>query len=259
MTDQPAAERLLLQHLPWIERACAALSRRHGLAGDEADDFLSWARMRLLEDDCAILRKFRGECAATTYLTVVLATLFRNYRVREWGKWRPSAAARREGALAVRLEALVKRDGFRLEEAGERLRTAGATTLSDRELAGLLAHFPEHASARPIPAGDAALAAAPGPASADDAVVAHEAGARRQAGEAAVRRALERLKPTDQVVFRMRFWEGLTVAQIARGLDVPQKGLYRRIERALARMRRELERAGVSRVHVRELLDDDAP
>jgi RNA polymerase sigma factor for flagellar operon FliA len=215
--------------------------------------------MRLLEDDCAILRKFRGECAATTYLTVVLATLFRNYRVREWGKWRPSAAARREGPLAVRLEAMVKRDGFRLEEAGERLRTAGATALSDRELAALLARFPEHAPSRPAPAGDAALAAVPVPVAADDAVLADEAAARRAAGEAAVRRALDRLAPRDQVVFRLRFWEGLSVAQIARGLGVPQKGLYRRIERALPRLRRELERAGVSGAKVRELLADDVP
>jgi len=258
MTDRPAAERLLLEHLPWIERACAALARRHGLAGDEADDFLSWARMRLLEDDCAILRKFRGECAATTYLTVVLATLFRNWRVREWGKWRPSAAAKREGPLAVRLEALVKRDGFRLEEAGERLRTAGRTTLSDRELAALLGRLPEHAPPRPVAAGDEALAAAPAPVAADDAVLAEEAGARRGEAEAALRRAVERLAPRDQVVFRLRFWEGLTVAQIARGLGVPQKGLYRRIERALARMRRDLERGGVSRERVRELLDEEA-
>ncbi|HEV7591174.1 MAG TPA: sigma-70 family RNA polymerase sigma factor [Longimicrobium sp.] len=258
MTDRPPAERLLLDHLPWIERACAALARRHGLAGDEADDFLSWARLRLLEDDCAILRKFRGECAATTYLTVVLATLFRNYRVREWGKWRPSAAAKREGPLAVRLEALVKRDGFRLEEAAQRLRTAGATTLSDRELAALLARLPEHAPSRPLAAGGGALSEAPAPGSADAAVLAEQAGARRGEAEAALRRAVERLAARDQVVFRMRFWEGLSVAQIARGLGVPQKGLYRRIERALARMRRDLERGGVSREQVRALLDEEA-
>jgi RNA polymerase sigma factor (sigma-70 family) len=259
MTDRPPAERLLLDHLAWIERACASLCRRHGLAGDEADDFLSWARMRLLEDDCAILRKFRGECAPTTYLTVVLSTLFRNYRVREWGKWRPSAAARREGPLAVRLEALVKRDGVRLEEAGERLRTAGETSLSDRELAALLARLPAHGS-RPVSAGAEPLAGAPSPPAdhADAGVLRGEADARRAEGEAALRQAVDRLAPRDQVVFRLRFWEGLSVAQIARGLGVPQKGLYRRIERALARMRRDLERGGLSLEGVRELLSEEA-
>lgn len=259
MTDRPPAERLLLDHLPWIERACAALARRHGLAGDEVDDFHAWARLRLLEDDCAILRKFRGECAATTYLTVVLATLFRNYRVREWGKWRASAAARREGALAVRLEALVMRDGFRLEEAGQRLRTSGETTLSDRELAGLLARLPARGPTRPVLADSAALAETPAPGAADTELLADEAHARRARGEAALARAVERLAARDQVVFRLRFWEGVSVAQIARGLGVPQKGLYRRIERALARMRRELERSGVKAEDVRELLDQEGP
>ena len=101
MNDRPPAERLLLEHLPWIERACAALARRHGLAGDEADDFLSWARMRLLEDDCAILRKFRSESQLTTYLTVVLNRLFQDYRVSQLGRWRPSAAASPSAASAL--------------------------------------------------------------------------------------------------------------------------------------------------------------
>jgi RNA polymerase sigma factor (sigma-70 family) len=256
MPEPSPAERLLLDHLPWIERACAALARRHGLSGDEADDFLSWARMRLLEDDCATLRKFRGECAPTTYLTIVLSTLFRNYRAREWGTWRPSAAARREGPLAVRLETLVKRDGWTVEEAGERLRTAGATTLSDRELAALLGRLPAHAPPRPVPAGAAVLEDAPAPESADAGVLRGEAGALRAEGEAALHRAVEQLPPRDQVVFRMRFWEGLTVAQIARGLGVPQKGLYRRIERALGRLKRDLERGGMTLARVREMLDD---
>ena len=55
----------------------------------------------------------------------------------------------------------------------------------------------------------------------------------------------------------MRFWEGLSVAQIARGLGVPQKGLYRRFERALARMRRDLERGGLSRHDMRDLLGEE--
>jgi RNA polymerase sigma factor (sigma-70 family) len=259
MPERLPPERLLLDNLPWVERACAALARRHGLSADEADDFLSWARMRLLDDDCAILRKFRGECAVTTYLTIVLATLFRNFRVREWGKWRSSAAARREGPLAVRLEAMVWRDGCSLEEAGERLRTTGATALPDRELAALLARLPPRTPARPVAAGEGVTEAAPCAGAADDRVLRGEADARRAAAEAAVRGAVERLAVRDQVVFRMRFWEGLSVAQIARGLGEPQKRLYRRIERALARMRRDLERGGVSAAQVRELLwEEDA-
>jgi DNA-directed RNA polymerase specialized sigma24 family protein len=45
----------------------------------------------------------------------------------------------------------------------------------------------------------------------------------------------------------MRYWEGTSVADIARALGLPQKPLYRRLERALAALRAALEAAGVSR------------
>src|SRR3954452_16852098 len=190
MLDRPAAEALFLQNLAWIERVCASLCRRHGIAGDDADELASWARASLIDDDYAIVRKFRGESAFTTYLTVVLSTLFSAWRVREHGRWRPSSAARREGPLAVRLEAMVHRDGLRLEEAGERLRTAGETSLSDRELAALLARLPAHGG-RPGSAGAEPLAGAPSPAAdhADAGVLRGEADARRAEGEAALRQA----------------------------------------------------------------------
>jgi RNA polymerase sigma factor for flagellar operon FliA len=260
MPDRHEAEALFLQNLGWIDRVCASLCRRHGIAGDDADEFASWARAALIENDYAILRKFRGESAPTTYLTIVLSTLFSAWRVREHGRWRPSAAARREGPLAVRLEAMVHRDGLRLDEAAERLRTTGATTLSDRELASLLGRLPAHALPRPVPAAAEVLDETPAPhAAADRTALEAEAGALRERSEAAVQRALSTLEPEDRVVVKMRFWEGLTVAEVARGLGVPQKPLYRRLERAMARLRGELEREGVSRERVRELLDEVAP
>lgn len=259
MLDRPAAEALFLQHLAWIERVCGSLCRRHGIAGDDADEFASWARAGLIENDYAIVRRFRGESAFTTYLTVVLSTLFSAWRVRERGRWRPSAAARREGPLAIRLEAMVRRDGLRLDEAAERLRTAGETTLSDRELAALLARLPAHARPRPVAAGDEVLDATPAPAAAADLpLLAGEAGARRDRDEQALRRALESLLPEDRVMLRLRFWEALSVADIARGLGVAQKPLYKRMDRVLARLRRQLEGAGLSRERVRELLDEAA-
>jgi len=259
MLDRPAAEALFLQNLAWIERVCASLCRRHGIAGDDADELASWARASLIDDDYAIVRKFRGESAFTTYLTVVLSTLFSAWRVREHGRWRPSSAARREGPLAVRLEAMVHRDGLRLEEASERLRTAGETTLSDRELAALLARLPAHSLPRPVSAAAEVLEATPAPAAAADLrALEGEAEVRRRRGEEALRRALETLAAEDRVVVRMRFWEALSVADVARALGVAQKPLYRRLERALARLRRELEGAGLSREHVRELLEDAA-
>src|SRR5215211_7323506 len=110
MSEHHEFEAVFVRHLDWIQRTSAAVCRRHGLQRADAQDFTSWVTLRLVENDYAILRRFRGESALTTYLVVVVATLYREYRVKRWGRWRPSAAARRAGPVAVRLETLVHRE-----------------------------------------------------------------------------------------------------------------------------------------------------
>src|SRR5262249_23189199 len=179
----------------------AAISRRNGLARDDADDFASWTTLRLIEDDYGVFRKFRGESALTTYLAVVIAMLFRDYRTHRWGRWRPSAAARRRGPLAVRLETLGYRDGLRLGQGGELVRTAGHTDLSDRELATLLNQLPVRQPGRPqevTPSG--AGADPPATEHADDLVVADEVAMARKA----IEQQLKRLPLEEQLMLRMR-------------------------------------------------------
>lgn len=247
---------MFLDHLEAIERIVASLCRRHGLRGDDAEDFASWTKLRLIEDDYAVFRKFRGESLITTYLTMVVAMLFRDYRVQKWGRWRPSAAAQRHGRLAVRLETLVYRDGYRLNQAAELLRTSGETDLSERELAALLAELPPRGPVRPVDVGPEALEGVPADTGADEGVLSQQAEAERRAADQALTRAIERLPSEDRLILRMRFWNGMSVADIARGLGLPQKPLYRRIDHVLAQLRRYLEAAGISREQARNLLGE---
>ena len=53
----------------------------------------------------------RGRGSLNTYLRVVIERLVLDMRVTNWGKWRPSARARRLGAEAVLFEQLTVRDG----------------------------------------------------------------------------------------------------------------------------------------------------
>ncbi|HEY0153710.1 MAG TPA: sigma-70 family RNA polymerase sigma factor [Longimicrobium sp.] len=254
MPSRKELEALFLEHLPWIDRVCALLCRRHGLVGAEGEDFTSWARMRLVEDEYAALRKFRGESSLNTYLTVVVSMLFREYRVSRWGRWRPSAAARREGPVAVRLETLVRRDGYGLDQAVEVLRTSGDTDASQGELARMLARLPARTPLRPSQVGADELEHTPGHASADDLTARAESEAERTQLHDALSRALDRLSQEDRLILRMRFWEDLSVADIARGLSLPQKPLYRRIERTLSELRGHLQAAGITPDEVRSLL-----
>jgi RNA polymerase sigma factor (sigma-70 family) len=255
---QEQLELLFLQHLSTIERIVAAFCRSYSLRGDDADDFASMVKLRLVENDYAVLAKFRGESTLPTYLTVVIATLLREYRVKQWGRWRPSAPAKRLGELAVRLETLVYRDGLPLAQAAQVLRSAGVTTMTDRELADLLKRLPVRTPLRPVQTDGGASQDVPAPGGADVVVTEAEAERARSSIERALATALERYSPEDRVIIHLRFWEGLSVADIARALKLDQKPLYRRVDRLLATLRLELERSGVSRDHVRSLLGEDA-
>jgi RNA polymerase sigma factor for flagellar operon FliA len=222
------------------------------MAGDDAEEFGGWAKMRLIENGYAILARFRGESSLSTYLSVVLATLYGEYRVAEWGRWRPSAAAQREGPLAVRLETLTQRDGLTLGQAAELLRTARETTLSDRELGALAMRFPRRLPLRPVQVGDV-RADAPAASRADDLVEGDAAASELATARHALDEALDELPDEDRLVVRLHYMEAMSVADIARGLALPQKPLYKRLERTLERLRRELERAGVTREYVQTL------
>jgi RNA polymerase sigma factor for flagellar operon FliA len=256
VVDQPAFEAQFLEHLPRIEKTIGLLARRHGFRDAEAADLASWIKLRLIEDDYAVFRKFRGESSITTYLTVVIATLIQDYKVQQWGRWRSSAAALRKGRLAVKLEAMVYRQGYQLAHAAEVLRSSGETTMSDRELAELLAELPRRGPPRPREVGEDSLEARPALSSAEDFVEEEATANERRAVETALRDAVARMSPEDQCILTMRFWQDMSVADVSRALNLPQKPLYRRLERAFTELRRELIRQGISLERARTLIGE---
>lgn len=261
MLDRETAEALFLQHLAWINKVASIGCSNQGVSGPDAEDFIARVRMKLVEDDYAVVRRFRGESELTTYLAAVVARHLVNFVREQRGRWRPSAAAERLGAAAVDLERLVRRDGYTLQHAGEKLRTEGRTTLSDAQLARLLAQLPERAP-RPAAGGepDTRLEDAPGDSRADDRVLESEADRRRAEMMSVLGTAMEQLEPEEQLIMQLHFAEGRTLADVARALRLDQKPLYRRVDRLRARLRALVESAGLDVDDVRGLLYGfDAP
>lgn len=228
--------------------------RRNSVWGDDADDFISSARAKLMENDYAVIRKFRGDAELKTYLARVVVLHFMERARERTGRWRPSAAAETAGQVAKDLEALVYRDGCTVSEAGERLRTAGRTTASDAELARVLATLPVRHPMRPGEAGADALEHLPGRFGAEDAVLEDEEEAARARVLAAMNAALDQLSPEDRMLVRMHLADGRTVADAARALQLDQKSLYRRLPKLKSMLRERMERAGVTAAAVRETL-----
>jgi RNA polymerase sigma factor (sigma-70 family) len=238
-----AADLFQLQ-LPLIEGVIRFVVRRHRLAAPEAEEFASHVRLKLIDDDYQILRRFRQRSSLRTYLSTVVERLFLDYRIHQWGKWRPSAEARRVGPLAVRLEALLHKDGVPFEQAVEVLLVTECVSATRAEIEALRARLPHRTPRRIV--GEEALGDLPiSSAVAESAVLAREAAAVAAQTRAALAVALKRLSPQDQIIVRLHFGEGLTIADVARALHVEQKPLYRQLERSLASLRGSLEAQGI--------------
>jgi RNA polymerase sigma factor (sigma-70 family) len=255
MPDQDL-EKLFLENLERIDRAAAFIARRGGLSHADVTDFVAEVRARFVQTGYEPLRRFRGESSIGTYLSVVVAGIYHDFAAARWGRWRPSAAAQRIGPPAPRLERLVTRMGLSLPEAGETLRTAGETRLSDPELARMLARLPQRAPLRPVEVGAEALEARPARVSGDSDMLADEADALRDRILQELNSAVEGLPPDDRLLIRMHFWGGSTVQSAARALGVEAKPLYKRLERLRGLLRGRLEGVGVSGSQVAELLSD---
>ena len=159
------------------------------------------------------------------------------------------------GPVAVRLEALVRRDGLPLHVACESLRASGISAQTDRELGQLLSSIPERAPLRPVINDDEAVLGAIGPDRTDAAVLAAEGGGERVRLLGALHELLDDLPDEERLVLRLHYWHDMTVADIARAIQRDQKALYRLIDRTLTRLGGALRRTGVSEADLARLAE----
>jgi len=231
-------EQLFLTNLSTIESLVQMAARQQRMTWAEAEEFASIVRLRLIENDYAILRKFRGGSSLRTYLTVVIARQALDYRDACWGRWRPSRAARRLGQAAVTLERLIVRDGLTMDDAWRTL--PDATQLADAERLRVFAARLQPRLRRRYVAIDDLEEGCAGTTDPkmDDLMRDHRV-------SQALAGALRTLPSADSRLLRMRFAEGLSISSIARREGVDQASLYRRVASLLRRLRRDLEARGI--------------
>lgn len=233
---------LFATHADTINSAIVHTCRTHRLTADAADEFSSWARVRLLDNDQAVLRRFQQRSSLRTFLITVVQRLYLDWRNAEWGKWRPTADARRLGSVAIELERLVLRDRLTFDEAVQTLGARGLATAAACDAAW--AQLPRRP--RRQRADEEALAVLPSGATASQDLDDAESNAEAAAMCAALNRALATLSERDRMLIRLRYWAGHTVARIATMTGEDQKALYRRFDRLAHELRRRLEAEGLS-------------
>ncbi|HEY6141708.1 MAG TPA: sigma-70 family RNA polymerase sigma factor [Thermoanaerobaculia bacterium] len=246
-------EQRFVQNLDLINRIVAFVCRRNHLDPAESDEFSSHVRLKLLEDDYAVLRKFEGRSSLSTYLTTVIQRLFFQYRVQLWGKWRPSAEAKRLGEKAITLERMLTRDDYTLAEAIATLTTGKDPLYTRAEIEALYLRLPSR-QPRPVLVPEIAAPDIAAPAAADDGVMQQHRECTARAVSHAIDNAIESMDSQDKVILQMRFWHGSKVPEIAAALHVDQKKLYKRIDHLIGGLRVALEGAGIARDDIGDLL-----
>jgi RNA polymerase sigma factor (sigma-70 family) len=247
---RPPAE-LLSEHAVMIADLIRRIARRSRLAASEHDDFESLAWSHLVKDDYRVLRQYRGDSALSTYLTIVLRRVLLDHRTAKWGKWRPSAEAKRLGPTAITVERLVTRDSRPIEEV---LRRLGVEDNAEAQALRQLAGHPTRRVQRRMVGEDVLVehaCAAPGP---DATLMADDRRALGRRVQDALAAALGCLTEEDRQLLRSRYESGETVAAVAAQSGLPQKSLYRRFDRLHAMLRSMLEHRGVGLSIVRDVV-----
>ena len=247
-------EAIFLEHLRTIERIAGYICRCHHLSPDESADFKQEVNLRLIEGDYAVLRKFEGRSSVSTYLTTVITRLFQQWRVEQWGKWRPSAEAKRLGDKAITLERLITRDGFTYHEAVEILTTPSAAGFTVQQLEAIYLRLPARHPRPMMVSDELSPDAAATEAAADGCIEAEARKATAVKAMAIVDQVLATMEPEDRLILQMRFWEARKVPDIAERLKLDQKKVYKRLEKLFLSLKKALEEAGVSRQDIDSLL-----
>lgn len=241
-------ERLLLQHLDEVDQLVRTWGRRRHLSSAEQEDFAGFVRLRLIDDDYAVLRKFQNRSSLWTYLSSVIGRLSIDFCTEQWGRWRPSASAERLGDDAIALERLVTRDGHTPDEAIAILRDRGGP--SEADLRATWAQLPEKMRAVTVSEEAAALVSANETSGASVEDAAHQRDVERL--DRTLGAAFEQLAAQDRLLIALRYDRGLSIAEIARLLQSTVPTLHRRLDKSLKRLRESLQ--GFTPAEVRQLI-----
>lgn len=247
-TNHPRA--WLETNVTLVTQIAVQAGRRHRLPPQDRQDLVSIFWTHLAKDDHRVLRQFRGPAGIATYLRTVIDRLVLDMRTSLWGKWRPSARARRLGPPAEAFERLVVRDGRPPDEARALLRDMmGPNVPADLIRTVAVPRSPHRRLVSlDLAAGHRTTTADPFAALLDR----HRERHGRVLGRH-LQQTVGALPAEDQLLIRMRHGLGLKISQIAALLGADQKRLYRRFDTIHERLRSSLSAAGISARDVAEV------
>lgn len=255
---RPSGERLFLENLPVIETVIRRVAARHQLDHHWAQDLYGVAMLKMIQNDYAVLRIDVPESKWEAYLTVVVQRVLSDLRIREWGRWRPCAQARRLGPLGVWLDQRINRDAVDPETAVRELHAVGvaegAGPRSPRELERIADRVPRRPRRRPVSLESCAVWLR-APESTHHRGELEERQNTMERLRKALGDALDDLPARERRFVRLRFEQSWTVRRIAAEHQLEERRLYSLFSKTLKGLRRRLETLGLGWMDVGPLLE----
>jgi RNA polymerase sigma factor (sigma-70 family) len=243
-------EQFFLDHLPLIEQIIASTGRRKGMDAAAIEEFDAEVKLRLVDNDYAVIRAFQGRSSFATYISAVVAHILLDLRNHEWGKWHASAEAERAGAVALDLEQHLYRDGRSLDEAYEEL-LLQHPEVTREEVDALYARLRKRVRRRMVELEEAnTVEAARDTESVDCAETAKKL-------SDLIGQQIAKLSENDQLLLRLRFDMEMTIPQIAQSLRADEQWIYRRLYKIFKRLRTALKQGGIAWRDVTDLIGED--
>ncbi len=248
-------EEFFLANRVEIARAVRFVASHARLSHEDAEELLSSVNLHIIENDYAVIRKFKHGCSFATYVVVIARHALADMRMAVQGRFRNSAEAKRLGEPAMRLESLVRRDGLTLEDAIPLVQRDFPSLTSD-EIVKLEARLPRRAPR----AREVALGVEIEPKiereTVEELAIDHERAMRSVRINEIVQQTLAQLTRADRVAFQFRWGSPpVSVADLARMFHRDQKQLYRRLDAAGKQLQKALLAAGITLDEILELTD----
>jgi RNA polymerase sigma factor (sigma-70 family) len=243
-----------VDNLKQINEAISIICRKHCMGSDEEKDFAQHVHLQLIENDYKKIRAYKGNSKFKTYLHTVISRIFID-QVRS--KWHPSAEARKMGETAVKLEKLVYRNQYEVQEACQILAADPATVIDENTAREMLCKLSLR-TPRLTPLGDSeerltrVIDPAPDP---ETRTAQKQLLQKKQKILSLLGGVILSLSGEDKLLIKMLYISDHRISEIARLLGKDDRQLYRRSQAILRNMRALMGDAGIGEGEIREILD----
>ena len=236
----------LVKHLPVIDAAIKVACRRHEILDDQAEEFASHTKLKLIENDYHLIRSFQGKSSFRTYLFTVINRIFIDWLRMMKGRWRPSEYAKRLGQMGIKLEELMARKKLSYQEACYAIKINHGVNIDSREFRKLADKISKQLSTNPRQVDIPLEKINNSESTLKDPVIDKNSQEIREKIVSIIKDVSESLEANDKLILKMHFHDNLGISVISRILKQKRHGVDARLKFILVGFKEKILANGIN-------------